>query len=198
MFHGIFCFIGGLKFNVSKSSASVGVQSVLWKIHALHGAISWKYFQNVITSDIACKATHMNLCGTWCGWTFFTFSTRWSRSGITYTYQFNYSTLMRMRRRNRSGYYKNMEIAWKFCSQMGLKIDHKKWGNRITIGTKSAHIFLKKPSLSLKITGINITCAAHFTTPLPALGFHTNSKTFYQYATFARCLLTLLQVSTHS
>lgn len=198
MFHSIFCFVGGLKFYVSKSSASVGVQSVLWKIHTLHGAISWKYFQNVITSDIACKATHMNLCGTWCGWTFFTFSTRWSRSGITYRYQFNYSTLMRMRRRNRSGYYKNMEIAGKFCSEMGLEIDHTKCGNGITTGTKSAHIFLKKPPLSLAITGINTICAAHFTTPLLALGFHTYSKTFYQSATFARCLLTLLQVSMHS
>ena len=91
-----------------------------------------------------------------------------------------------------------MEMAGKFCSEMGLEIDHTKRGNGITIGTKSVYIFLKKPSLSLAITGINTTCAAHFTTPLLALGFHTNSKTFYQYATFARHLLALLQVSMHS
>jgi len=91
-----------------------------------------------------------------------------------------------------------METAGKFFSEMGLEIDHIKCGNRITTDTKSAHTFLKKQSLSLAITGINTTCAAHFTTPLLALSFHTNTKTFYQNATFVKCLLTLLQVSMHS
>jgi hypothetical protein len=59
---------------------------------------------------------------------------------------------------------------------MGFEIDHTKYGNRITTGTKSAHIFLKKPSLSLAITGTSTTCDAHFTTPLLALGFHTTAK----------------------
>jgi hypothetical protein len=47
-----------------------------------------------------------------------------------------------------------MEIAGKFCSEMGLEIDHKICGTRIKTGTKSAHIFIKKPSLSLAITGM--------------------------------------------
>lgn len=78
---------------------------------------------------------------------------------------------------------------------MGLEIDPTKCGNGITKGTKSAHIFLKKPSLSLAITGINTTFVAHFTTPLLTLGFHTNTKTFDQYFTFARSIMTIYYMS---
>jgi hypothetical protein len=80
-------------------------------------------------------------------------------------------------------------------AEMGLEMAHTKCGNRIKTDIKTAHTFWKKSSPSLAITGINKTCAAHFTTILLALGFHTNSKAFDQYTISARCLLTLYYMS---
>jgi hypothetical protein len=58
-----------------------------------------------------------------------------------------------------------MEVAGKFCSEMGLEIDHTKCGNRITTGTKSAHIFLKKPyhwQLQASIQHVLLTSQPHY------------------------------------
>lgn len=61
MTHGLLGIGGVLKLDVGKATREVAVGTVWRELDAFHRTVASEYLQQVVTGDVTCQSTHVNL-----------------------------------------------------------------------------------------------------------------------------------------